>query len=254
MTLQRVLITAAGDSVGRVTAETFLHTGVRVHVCDVNAKALHKTLDEVPQLTGTVGSVGVRADVDRIVADAREAMGGIDVLCNFVGIPGPEALLEEITDEDWQNSMQVNVSGCFYMMRAVIPEMKQRRAGVIINISTASTRTGITGRTPYVVSKCAVEALTRNAARELGRFNIRCNAVLPGALRNARMDYVVERAAAARSMRPEEYEAMFLRYVSMRTRIDMGEVADMVVFLCSTHAAHVTGQLIEVSGGHEWED
>jgi NAD(P)-dependent dehydrogenase (short-subunit alcohol dehydrogenase family) len=254
MTRQRVLITGAGDSVGCVTAKTFLAAGAEVHVCDVNEQALAKTLAEIPALTGTVGSVGDRGDVDRIVAATVAAMGGIDVLVNFVGVAGPLALLEEISDEDWQASMQVNVAGMFYTMRAVVPGMKEQRSGAIVNISSASTRSGMTGRTPYVVSKCAVEGLTRNAARELGPFNVRCNAVLPGVLRNARMDFVIERAARARGITSADYEAEFLRYSSMRTRIDMQEIGDMVVFLCSDRAPHVTGQLIEVSGGHEWEE
>lgn len=254
MTRQRVLITGAADSVGRVTAEAFLAAGAQVHVCDVNEQTLASTLAEIPALTGTVGSVGDRGDVDRIVAAAEKAMGGIDVLANFVGIAGPRALLEEISDEDWQASMQVNVAGTFYTMRAVAPGMKRRRSGAIVNISSASTRTGIPGRTPYVVSKYAVEGLTRNAARELGPFNVRCNAVLPGALKNARMDFVIERVAMARGITPADCEAEFLRYSSMRTRIAQQEIADMVVFLSSDRAPHVTGQLIEVSGGHEWEE
>jgi NAD(P)-dependent dehydrogenase (short-subunit alcohol dehydrogenase family) len=254
MATTRVLISGAGDSVGRVTAATFLAAGAQVHVCDVNEQVLSRALAEVPRLTGSVGNVGDRQDVDRIVNAAVAEMGGVDVLANFVGIAGPRAPLEGITDDDWQESMQVNVAGTFYMMRAVIPGMKDRRSGAIVNISSASTRTGIPERTPYVASKCAVEGLTRNAARELGPFNIRCNAVLPGALKNARMNFVIDRVASARGISPAAYEAELLRYSSMRTRIDLQEIADMVVFLCSDRAPHVTGQLIEVSGGHEWEE
>jgi NAD(P)-dependent dehydrogenase (short-subunit alcohol dehydrogenase family) len=250
----RVLIFGAGDSVGRLTAESYVATGARVHICDVNEQAVARTLSENPALTGTAGDLGVRGDVDRAAREAIEAMGGIDVMANFVGIAGPRAPVEDISDEDWQASMQVNLAGAFYAMRAVIPEMKRQRSGAIVNISSASTRTGIPERSPYVVSKCAIEGLVRNAARELGPFNIRCNAVLPGALKNARMDFVIQRVAKARGITPEAFEAEMLRFTSMRTRIDLREVTDMVMFLCSNRAPHVTGQLIEVSGGLEWEE
>lgn len=251
---QHILIAGAGDSVGRVTAEAFLREGARVHICDINEGAMARTLREASGLTGTVGDVGVSRDVARIVAEAEDAMGHVDALVNFVGIGGPRAPLEEISDEDWQESMQANVTGMFYLMRAIIPGMKARRAGAIVNISSASTRSGLPCRTPYVTSKYAVEGLTRNAARELGPFNIRCNAVLPGAINNMRMQRVIERVAAARGVTPAQHEADVLRYVSMRTKVEPHEIADCVLFLCSSRANHITGQLLEVSGGHEWEE
>jgi NAD(P)-dependent dehydrogenase (short-subunit alcohol dehydrogenase family) len=254
MTNQRVLITGAADSVGRVTAETFFRSGAKVHICDVNEKKMSETLREAQGLTGTVGNIAEREDVDRIVAEAEAAMGGVDVLVNFVGIAGPHALLENISDEDWLTCLQVNTTGTFYMMRAVISGMKKRRFGAIVNISTASTRTGIPGRTAYVASKYAVEGMTRNAARELGPYNIRCNAVLPGALKNARMQFIIERVAADRGVSPDEYEREMLRYISMRTRIELQEIAECVLFLCSDKAPHITGQILEVSGGQEWEE
>jgi NAD(P)-dependent dehydrogenase (short-subunit alcohol dehydrogenase family) len=251
---QRVLVFGAGDSVGRLTAERYAAIGARVHICDVDEKAVASTLAANPTLTGTTGSVGIRGDVDRAAREAVAAMGGIDVMANFVGIAGPRAPVEDISDEDWQTSMQVNLAGAFYAMCAVIPGMKRQRSGAIVNISSASTRTGIPERAPYVVSKCAIEGLVRNTARELGPFNVRCNAVLPGALKNARMDFVIQRVAKARGITPEAFEAEMLKYTSMRTRIGLDEVANMVMFLCSDLAPHVTGQLIEVSGGLEWEE
>jgi NAD(P)-dependent dehydrogenase (short-subunit alcohol dehydrogenase family) len=254
MNNRHVIIAGAADSVGLVTAEAFAHAGAAVHVLDCNAEALRRALQRVPEITGTVGDVGNSADVARAVADAQARMGYVDALVNFVGIAGPRAPIEDITDEDWHASVQVNATGAFYLMRAVIPGMKQRRSGVIVNISSASTRSGLPCRTPYVTSKCALEGLTRNAARELGPYNVRCNAVLPGAINNRRLDLVIERVAAARGVSPAEQEASLLRYISMRSKVEPQEIADSVLFLCSEQARHITGQLLEVSGGHEWEE
>jgi len=109
-----VLITGAGDSVGRVTAEKFLTAGARVHICDVREDAVQDTLAASPGMGGSVCNVGNKAEVDQLFDDAFIAMARVDVLVNCVGIAGPHALLEDISDEDWQTSMQVNLTGMFY--------------------------------------------------------------------------------------------------------------------------------------------
>ena len=198
-----VLITGAGDSVGRVTAEKFLAAGAKVHICDVREEAVQATLAANPGMTGTACSVGVEEEVDNLFAQALAAMGKVDVLINCVGIAGPHAPLEEITSEDWQTTFQVNVTGMFYTMRHAIPGMKQRRSGSIINFSSASTISCLPNRAAYVVSKYAVEGLTKNSARELGPYNVRCNAILPGAIDNARLAMVLERVARQKGISPQ---------------------------------------------------
>ncbi len=248
-----VLITGAGDSVGRVTAEKFLAAGAKVHICDVRDEAVQATLEANPGMGGTTCNVGDKGDVDRLFDDALGAMGRVDVLVNCVGIAGPHALLENISDEDWQTSMQVNLTGMFYTMKRAIPGMKERRFGAIVNFSSCSTRSCLPSRTAYVVSKYAVEGLTKNAARELGPYNVRCNAILPGAINNDRMNIVMERGAKEQGVTLEEYEKEALRYVSMHTKIEPEELADAVYFLCTDTGPHITGVLLDVAGGHEWE-
>ena len=180
-------------------------------------------------------------------------MGRVDVLVNCVGIAGPQALLEDITDDDWQTSMQVNLTGMFYTMKRAIPGMKERRFGAIVNFSSSSTLTCLPSRSAYIVSKYAVEGLTKNAARELGPFNVRCNAILPGGINNDRLNMIFERCAKEQGITVEEFEKEALRYVSMRTKIEPEELADTVYFLATDTAPHITGVLMEVSGGSEWE-
>jgi len=249
-----VLITGAGDSVGRVTAEKFLAAGAQVHICDVREDAVQETLDANPGMGGSVCNVGSKQEGDRLFDDAFAAMGRVDVLVNCVGIAGPRALLEDITDEDWQTSMQVNVNGMFYTMKRAIPGMKGRRFGAIVNFSSASTLTCLPSRSAYIVSKYAVEGLTKNAARELGPYNVRCNAILPGGINNDRLNLVFERIAKEQGITVEEFEKEALRYVSMRTKIEPAELADAVYFLATDTAPHITGLMMEVSGGSEWEE
>ncbi len=251
---QCVVITGGGDSVGRVMAEKFLAQGDRVHICDVNGDALAATLAANPGMTGTAGSVGAPEDVKRIFAEAFAAMGRVDVLVNAVGIAGPHGAIETLDNAAWEQTININLNGMFYCMKEVLPGMKARRQGVIINFSSGSTRTGLPNRTPYVASKYAVEGLTHTAARELGPHNIRCNAILPGAINNQRMQMVIERNAAAQGLTPAELKERLLRYISMRTMIEPEELADTVLFLASDKARHITGQMIEVSGLCEWEE
>ena len=130
-----ILITGAGDSVGRVTAEKFLTAGAQVHICDVRKEAVQITLAANPGMGGTVCNVGDKADVDRLFGEALAGMGRVDVLVNCVGIAGPHAPLEDISDEDWQTTLQVNLTGMFYTCKACLPSMMERKYGRIVNIS-----------------------------------------------------------------------------------------------------------------------
>ncbi|MDO8732736.1 MAG: SDR family oxidoreductase [Actinomycetota bacterium] len=250
---ENVLITGGADSVGRVIAEAFAARGDKVHICDVNSEALERTLAANPSIKGTLASVDDPLAVKRVIADCSW-MGDVTVLVNNVGIGGPRANIEDIDVSLWQKTMAVNVGGMFYCMQQVIPGMKALRHGSIINFSTGSTRTRLPTRTAYVASKFAVEGLTLNAARELGPFNIRCNAILPGAINNARMRKIISDRADELKQPINEVTRDVLKYISMRTMVELSEIADMVLFLASDAAKKVTGELISVSGNVEWEE
>ena len=251
---ENVLVTGGADSVGRVIAQAFAARGDKVHICDVNAEALAQTLAANPDMRGTVADVGDRDAVAKVFAQARQWMGDVTVLVNNVGIGGPRASIEEIDIAQWQQTLDVNVNGMLYCMQQAIPAMKERRHGVIVNFSTGSTRTRLPMRTAYVVSKYAVEGLTLNAARELGPHNIRCNAILPGAINNARMRKIVSDRADALGQPVEAVTRELLKYISMRTMVEPEEIAAMVLFLASDAAGKVTGELVSVSGNAEWEE
>jgi NAD(P)-dependent dehydrogenase (short-subunit alcohol dehydrogenase family) len=248
-----VLVTGGADGIGKAIALRFLAAGMRVHVCDVRREAVDALCAEHEAMSASVGDVSVADDVSRLFAEAGEALGAIDVLVNNVGIGGPRALIEEIAIDEWDRTFAVNVGGMLRCMQAVIPQMKARRSGAIVNISTASTRTRLPSRTAYIASKFAVEGLTLNAARELGPFCIRCNAILPGIMNNARMDGIIARRAAAEGRNATEIEREYLGHVSLRCRTEPEDVAEAALYLTSAAAARVTGELLSVSGNLEWE-
>jgi NAD(P)-dependent dehydrogenase (short-subunit alcohol dehydrogenase family) len=247
------LITAGAAGIGFEIARAFLDAGARVCVCDADPNALDLARKRLPALVGYVldvaDSAGVRRLADALVAQWR----GLDVLVNNAGIGGVRAPVDEIGDEEWDLVLRVNLTGMFYMVRAFAPTMKAQRSGCILNISTTSTRTGLPNRTPYVVSKAAVEGLTLNLARELGPYNIRVNAILPGSIENERGRELLRQKAERENVSYETALSRRLDFISMRTRIDPSEVAGVAVFLASDAARHVTGQRLSVDGNVEWE-
>ena len=250
---ENVVITGGGDSVGRVIAAKCLARGDRVHICDVREEPLQRTLQANPGMRGTVADVGKASDVATLFEQVRAWMHPVSVLVNVVGVAGPLAGIEDIKNEEWDDVIHVNVNSMFYCIKEVVPGMKEAGRGSIVNFSSGSTRTLPPMRTPYVASKYAIEGLTRTLARELGPHNIRCNVILPGMINNARMQGMMERTAEATGKSVEEIEAEHLNYISMRTKIEPDEIADMVLFLASGAAPHVTGQLVGVCGNAEWE-
>ena len=250
---QRVLVTAGATGIGLAIARAFLATGARVHVCDIDSEAIEAAIGQEEGLTGSVADVGSPDQIRQLGKLVRADLGGVDTIVNNAGIGGPRAPVEAVTDADWDAVLRVNVSAMFYIVREFVPDLKAQRSGCILNVSTTSVRTALPDRTPYVVSKAAVEGLTKNLARELGPFNIRCNTLVPGSIENERGRVLMRAKAERENISYEEALAQRLNFISMRSRIDPAEVGDAAVFLASDRARHITGQQLSVCGNVEWE-
>lgn len=250
----RVLISAAGGGAGRVIARDFHRAGHRVLACDVTADGLEALAGDCPGLLTQVADAGSEADVAALFERMDDALGGIDVLVNNVGISGPTAAVEDITLDAWDETLRVNLTGHFLACRAAAPRMKAQGSGLIVNISSGSAKLGLPMRTPYVVTKGAILSLTLNLARELGPFGIRVNAILPGAIRGPRLERIIAEKAAALGADPEAFSRQVLRYVSMRTMVEPEDIAATLLFLASPGGARITGQMLGVDGNVEWEE
>ena len=177
--------------------------------------------------------------VDKMIKDAAEEFGRIDVLINNAGILGP-GLIEETDDETWNRTFDVNVAGTFRTCRAVIPIMKRQESGRIINAASFAAIVPSIGSAAYAASKAAVVQFTRTLAGELGPWNITANAYAPGMIPSAINSFTEQPAAAQNRL---------LDTLTLRRWGDAQEVADLVCFLASDAARYITGTLVDVSGG-----
>jgi NAD(P)-dependent dehydrogenase (short-subunit alcohol dehydrogenase family) len=251
--MRNIVITGGGGGLGLVTARLFSAGGDRVYVCDSDAKAISELHRTKELAHAAVVDVSDMEQIRQFFAQIRSSADQIDVLINNVGVAGPRACLEDIDPKDWTNTINANLNAAFWTTREVLPAMKLRKSGRILNISTMSAGSIPLFRTPYVVSKAALESLTLNIAREAGPYQVTCNAVRPGIMDNERLKRILASAAASKGVTPEIIEAEALAYVSMRTKVTMDEVAAMIHFLASDAASHITGQIISVDGGVQWE-
>ncbi len=248
-----VVVTAGAGGAGRVIATTFADAGARVVTCDLDARAVAEFGAVRPDIAVIEGDVGEEDTVERVFAQAERRHGPVDVLVNNVGIAGPTAVVEEISMDDWAGSLRANLTSHFLCARRAVPNMKARRSGLIVNISSGSAKTGLPLRLPYVVTKGAILSLTTNLARELGPHGVRVNAILPGAIRGERIQRIIASKATALGIPAADYERDLLRYVSLRTMVEPEDIAAMILFLASPAGRRITGQLIGVDGNVEYE-
>ncbi|MEM9880155.1 MAG: SDR family oxidoreductase [Pseudomonadota bacterium] len=248
-----VLVTAGAGGAGRVIAQGFADRGAHVAVCDVNAEAVAAVNAGTATIKAYHADVSDEVAVDQIFADLEASGRPVDVVVNNVGIAGPTAGIEDIALADWQRSLDVNLTSFFLTIRRATPRMKQRGRGAIVNISSASVKTGLPMRLPYIVTKGAVVNMTTTLARELGPDGIRVNAILPGAIRGDRINTIIQQKAAAMNRTAADYEAELLRYTSLRTMVEPEDIANMAVYLASAQGARMSGQCIGVDGNAEYE-
>ena len=245
-TNKRVVVTAGGNGIGLAIADAFREAGARVAICDADADAVARS----PYIASQC-DVSDEAQVAAFFQLALSELGGIDVLVNNAGIAGPTKKLEDVTLDEWERTLAVNLSGQFLCAKAVIPTMKAHRSGAIINLSSTAGRMGMPLRGPYSASKYAVRGLTDVMAIELGEYNIRVNALMPGMVAGPRLDRVIAEQASSKGMDGAAYMNLLLHNVSMHTTVSAEDVAAMAVFLGSDRGAKISGQSIGICGNFE---
>lgn len=242
------LITGAGRGLGRDLVEAFATAGASVAFCARRpVNDLAKSIGA--SALGVSGDVSRPDDVEHLVATVVQRFGRIDVLINNVGIAGPTAPIEETPFEDWEETLRVNVTGTFLCTKAVVPHMKQRASGTIINIGSVTGKRPLSFRTPYAASKAALIGMTRTLAEELGPAGIRVNLVSPSAVEGERLEEIMNAQAKARGVDTASIRKQFASFSPLNRLVSPADVVDMCLFLASDRAKAITGQDLNVAAG-----
>jgi NAD(P)-dependent dehydrogenase (short-subunit alcohol dehydrogenase family) len=246
----RVLITAGAAGIGKAMANAFEDGGARVFVCDIDEAALASMRQARPSIASCHTDVADPRSVESMFNKAVVDLGGLDVLINNAGIAGPTSKVEEISIEDWDRTVSVDLSSMFYCIRCAVPLLKQAGGGSIINLSSIAGRLAYPLRSPYAAAKWGVIGLTKSLAAELGPSNIRVNAILPGVVEGDRVNRVVEARAVARGISFDDAMKQFVAPVSLRRMVKAEDIANMALFLATAPGANISGQALSVCGDH----
>lgn len=244
----RVLVTAGANGIGLAIARAFSAEGAKVHICDVDTDALKALKTSDPLLSQTVCDVSDRTAVQALFAEAKAVLGGLDVLINNAGIAGPTAKIEEMNPEDWDRCLNICLTGQFNCTRLAVPLLRESTNASIVNISSAAGRLGFAMRSPYAAAKWGVIGFTKSLSIELGPYNIRVNAILPGLVAGDRQRRVLEAKAQQRGISFAEMERTAFSYTSIKDYVTPQQLADQIVFMCSPRGRTISGQAISICG------
>jgi NAD(P)-dependent dehydrogenase (short-subunit alcohol dehydrogenase family) len=245
---QRVLVTAGAGGIGRAIAMAFASAGAKAHACDIDAAALSDLRTQMPGITTSICDIADRGAVQRMVKEATDALGGMDVLVNNAGIAGPAASVADLDPDAWDSVLRVNLTGTFTVTQAAIPHLKQSAAGSIVVMSSLAGRFGYPNRSPYSTTKWGLIGFTKTLSRELGEFGIRVNAILPGAVDGPRLQQVFAGRASTTGRSVAEEEAAALANQSIKRFVDPADIAALAVFLASDAARSISGQMVPIDG------
>lgn len=229
------LITGAADGIGRATATEFAAQGARLFLCDINEEGLASALRELRDLGGEAEGIQYDArktkDIEKVFDALLAQYGDIDILVNNTGIPGPTAPITDISLEDWDSVMEINLRSGFYFCKLAAPYMMKKREGKIVNLSSMTGKRSLFNRIPYCTSKIGIIGLTRSLAEELGAYNINVNAVCPGVVEGARGRLLVERAMQATGKTYEEVWTDALSTSFLKRPVQPEDIAKLIAFL-----------------------
>jgi len=238
-------VTGGASGLGAAAAQRFSDEGAQVVVADIDAAGAEKVAASLRDGYAVHLDAADARSVARAVADAVEHYGRLDVVFNNAGITGPQQILHELEVEDWDRVRAVNGDGIFYVMKYTIEAMLRSGGGSIVNTSSTAGLTGQLNISAYTFAKAGIVGLTRSAAIEYAKQNIRVNAIAPTVVWTPLVQRFAESAPD-----PEEMRAVMENYNPMPGIPTAEDVAAVVAFLSSDEARWITGHTVPIDGGY----
>jgi meso-butanediol dehydrogenase/(S,S)-butanediol dehydrogenase/diacetyl reductase len=239
-------VTGAASGIGRATAVLLADEGAKVFAVDVDRDGLHATLAQIEEAGGAADGrpcdVADMASVKEAVDAAAAKLGGLDVLCNIAGI-GSFKRFEELTEEDWNRTFAVNVTGMFHTVRAALPHLLATTPGCVVNVGSTASLRGNAYAAHYSASKAAVLLLTRSLALEFADRDLRFNCVCPGGVKTPLVRNFMRRA---------DFDPHLVDYQAPPKTghfADPIDIARIIAFLASDDARMVNGATLTADGG-----
>lgn len=237
------IVTGGSFGIGRAAAIAFAERGAKVVIADVVEN--NETLEAIRKLNGDAilvkCDVSKEQDIKDLVRQTIAKYGRLDYAFNNAGVEGASAITHECTVENWDRTTGINLKGIWLCMKYEIPEMLKQGKGIIVNNASIAGLVGFPNIPAYVASKHGVVGLTKNAALEYAKQNIRVNAICPGVIRTPMIDRFTGK--------DKEVEKQFAAQEPVGRLGEPGEVADAVMWLCSDSSSFVTGTALPVDGG-----
>jgi 3-oxoacyl-[acyl-carrier protein] reductase len=247
---QVAIITGAGSGMGKAMALSFANEGAIVAACDINVKAAEETAWLIQEGNGEAFALGVDVSdarsVKQLIESVIEREGRVDIVVNCAGLPQAFTAIEDLTEEEWDRTLNVNTKSVFLTAKYAVPHMKKQNQGVILNISSIASERPRPGLNAYCASKGAVVTLTKALALELAPFGIRVNAINPGPTDTAMLGkFIPDRDGKT----PQQKRDLFLSGIPLGKLIEPEDIAQSALYLCSPLAQKVTGTILNVDGG-----
>ena len=251
---KKIVISAAADGIGWHITQTCLAEGAKVFLCDINLNFLKKIYSHPlyqKKLFASKVDVANEIEVIGFFKEIKKKFKKIDVIINNVGIAGPTGQLEKLKSKDWKKTIHINLNSHFYFLKQSIPLIKKSKKGSIINLSSTAGIYGFPLRSPYAASKWAIIGLTKTLAMELGKYNIRVNAVCPGSVSGPRMDKVIDAMAKSTKINKKFIRKDLESMTSIKGFVSKSDIANMCIFLMGEESRNITGQVFPVDGNTE---
>ena len=236
---QTAVITGGAQGIGFAIARRLIASGANVSLWDMNAGVLDKAKTELgAAASGIVVNITDPDAVKAAAAEVEGASGKIDILVHSAGIAGKNMPLDEYDVDEWRRVIEVDLNGTFYVLRAVVPGMKKRNYGRIVNIASIAGKEGNPNASAYSASKAGVISLTKSLAKETAGKNISVNCITPAAARTAIFDQMTQ-----------QHIDFMLSKIPRARFVNVEEVAALAAFCVSEDCSFTTGAVFDISGG-----